>query len=95
MGEGHIFIPLYIRTCLSDTLCSTVLGSALVEYLMLGFETCNTFQTCIEHAHKGNNILPQLIRNYVHLNDMHTLTISYCSIVLVSATHPTVFDAGI
>ena len=34
------------------------------------------------------------IAEYVHLNDIHILTISHCSTVRVSATPPTVFDAG-
>ena len=94
MGRG-----IYLYPCTSVHVFPThfvvlFLALLLVEYSMLGFETCNTFQTCIEHAHKGNNIWLQLLKNYVHLNDMHTLTISYCSIVLVSATRPTVFDVA-
>ena len=33
----------------------------LSPYLMQGFETCNTVQTCVGHMYKGNRILIQVI----------------------------------
>ena len=56
------------------------------------YRGCKTTQ----HVHKGNRILIQvIIADYVPLNDIHILTISHCNTVPVSATPPTVFDAGI
>ena len=58
---GHILYPCTSVHVFPTHFVVLFLALLLVEYLMLGFETCNTFQTCIEHAHKGNNILLQLI----------------------------------
>ena len=33
----------------------------LLQYLMQGFETCYTVQTCIGHGHEGNVTLIQVI----------------------------------
>ena len=61
----------------------------LHQYLMQGFETCNTVQTCIEHVHKGNSIMIQsLLQNYVPLNDIHIVTIFPCLIYIVVFLSP-------
>ena len=72
----------------------------LLQYLMQGFETCNTAQTCTEHVQRGNRILIQVIFAELcplefPLKYVHILIISHSSTVHVSATPPTVFDAGI
>ena len=59
--RGHIVLPLSARTSVRThvTLCSTVLVSATPsqeKYLMQGFETCNTVQTCIEPQEQWNFI---------------------------------------
>ena len=103
---GHIILPLSVRTAEGNVWTShfVVLFMSLqllLQNLIQGFETCNTVQTCnehmhsvflYEHMHKGNR---SLMQNYVFLNDTHILIISHCSTVHVSATSPTVFDAGI
>ena len=44
------------------TLCSTILSrKLLLQYLMQIIETYNTVLTYIEHVHKGNGILIQVI----------------------------------
>ena len=95
---GDIVLPLSVRLSFRPSSFVVVFSSPqlLLKYLMQGFETFNTAQTCIEHVHKGNRVLIQsLLQNYVPLNDMHILTISYCSTVRISATPSTVFNAGI
>ena len=44
----------------------------LLQYLMQGFKTCHTVQTCTGHVHEGSEIwLRSLLQNYVPLNDIH------------------------
>ena len=63
---------------------------------MQAFETCNIVQTCIEHMRRGNRILIKvIIAELCPLNNIHILTISHRTTVCVSATPPTVFDAGV
>ena len=63
---------------------------------MQAFETCNIIQTCIEHVRRGKRILIKvIIAELCPLNNIHILTISYGTTVCVSATPPTVFDAGV
>ena len=39
-----------------NTVVLFVSPQLLLQYLMQGFESCNTVQPCIEHVHKGNRI---------------------------------------
>ena len=44
----------------------------LLQYLLQGFKTCYTVQTCTGHVHEGSEIwLRSLLQNYVPLNDIH------------------------
>ena len=68
----------------------------LLQYVMQAFETCHIVQTYIEHVRRGNRILIKvIIAELCPLNNIHILTISHGTTVCVSATPPTVFDAGI
>ena len=61
---------------------------------MQGFETCNTVQICTGYVHK--EILIYVIIAELFTLEYHTcFGPSNCSTVLVSASSPTVFDAGI
>ena len=47
---------------------------------MQGFETCNAVQTCIEHVHKGNIILMQIIFTELRPFELLTHFGTICSI---------------
>ena len=63
-GQGIKFRPCpYVLSSVRSSFFVVLLLSpqVLLQYLMQGSETCNTVQTCIEHVHKGNRILIQII----------------------------------
>ena len=73
-GEGHIVLPLpvclYVRT--SHFVVLIVSPQLLQQYLMQGFEPCNTVQTFIEYVLKGNVIFlsKSLLQNGAPFNDL-------------------------
>ena len=99
-GERHIVLPLsvgaYVHPSHFVVTLLVLSPQLLLQYLMQGLETCNMVQTCIEYLHKGNRILIQVFIVELCPLEWHTrfdhITLST---VCVSATPPTVFDAGI
>ena len=71
MWGGHTVLLLSVHTSicspinihLSHFVVNVLFLSpqVLLQYLMQGSETCNTVQICIEHVHKGNRLLIQVI----------------------------------
>ena len=66
----------------------------LLQYLMQGFEMCNTVQICIEHVHKGNRILIQAIiaelyplERYAYFGPYYTLVLSCLTISSYSISY--------
>ena len=99
-GEGHIvyiLVSTYFHPSFGPSHFVVVFlpPQLLLQFSMQGFETCSTVQTCIEHVHKGNRILIQVIIAELYPLEWHILIISHSNTVPVSTTPPTVFDAGI
>ena len=105
--EGHIVLPLPLCMHVHPSHLAVLLSPQLLGYLMQGFETCNTAQTCIEHVHKGKRILTQvIIAELIRLvlaelspfNNLHILAqyvVKLHGAVLVSATLPQVYRLDI
>ena len=97
--EGHIVLLLSVAlpsVCPSLFVVLFLSPKLPLQYVMQAFENCNIVQTCIEHVPRGNRYLIQvIIAELCRLNNKHILTISHRTTFCVSATPPTVFNAGI
>ena len=70
--KEHIVLPLSIRTCARLFVVLSVGPQLLVRYLIQGFETYNTVQTCIEHVQKETEFsFRALLQKYVPFNNIH------------------------
>ena len=87
-------LPFSAHTYTSVTLCNTPQLQYLMHYLKPATQFRHALNVCIKEHHMYFDI-GHFLQNYVPLNYIHILTISRCSTVHVSATPPTVFDAGI